>query len=161
MQEDFLPVEGSLLCRYKGMTRCNEQMVKLGKFGREVEFFSLKWLKMCSGFCYLKSLKEDRLFFPWKIPRFIQVLERWYRKQIILFFRTKRIRIGIYLAFIYTMSVNSHFRRLNGYLLYLCRCYYSCCYWVEYKMFVLSTIYKTNSFFQSKLYCLQLSLTFR
>lgn len=31
MQEDFLPVEGSLLCLYKGVARCNEQMVKLGK----------------------------------------------------------------------------------------------------------------------------------
>lgn len=38
MQEDFLPVEGSLLRRYKGMTRCNEQMVKLGKLGREVKW---------------------------------------------------------------------------------------------------------------------------
>lgn len=37
MQEDFLPMENSSLCRYEGMTRCNEQMVKLGKFEREIK----------------------------------------------------------------------------------------------------------------------------
>lgn len=58
--QDFVVVECSLLYRYKGMARCNEQIVKLGRFGREIKWFLFqwKWLKMCSGFCYSKSLKE-------------------------------------------------------------------------------------------------------
>lgn len=97
MQEDFLPMEGSLLCRYEGMTRCNEQMVKLGKFGREIKWNFFQWnlLKIYSGFCYLKSLKEDRLFFS---PGDIQVhpgVRMLVSETDYYIFRMKRIRIGV------------------------------------------------------------------
>lgn len=88
------------------------------------------------------------VFISKKISRFIQVLECWYKKQIATFVEW-RMTINVYLAFMYTMSVNSSCRGLSGYLLCLCRQYYSCSYWVEYKIFMLSTIYKQNSFFFS------------
>lgn len=35
--QDFLPMEGSLHCRYKGITGCNKQRMKLREFRREIK----------------------------------------------------------------------------------------------------------------------------
>lgn len=60
----------------------------------------------------------------------------------------KRIRIGVYLDFLYTMADNF----LSGGFLHIC-CICAdriAVAVVEYKMFILLTTYKMHSFFESK-----------
>lgn len=158
IQEDLLPMEGSLLCKYKGMTKCNKQVVKLGKFGREIKwnFFFSEMIKNVQQILLLKIFKRRQAFF---FPRRYPGVRMLVQETDYYIFRIKRIRIGVYLAFMYKCQLTP---LSEGLMDTYCICADSITVtFIKYKMFILSTIYKVNSFFQSKHYCLQLSLTFR
>lgn len=136
--QGFLPAGNSLQCRYKGVTGCNEQRIKLGGFRKEIKCrFLVKITKNSLWILLLKIFKSRLAFFP---PEDIQAqpsVRMLVEETNHCIFRMNRTRAGVYLAFLYTRSDNF----LSGSFMHT---YYICAdritvAHVEYKMFILLT----------------------
>lgn len=98
-RQGFLPAGNSLQCRYKGVTGCNEQRIKLGEFRKEIKCrFLVKITKNSLWILLLKIFKSRLAFFP---PEDIQAqpsVRMLVEETNHCIFRMNRTRAGVYLV---------------------------------------------------------------